>query len=272
MGRATPRGACHGWPGPTQRARRAHAAAGGPPALDAAHTASPRAAVDDLELESARRVADDEGLGRHQSADLAGPTVEEAPPTALGGRRQPRRHGGVAMPELAEPSEKPVAPGRALQAIDLMRPEWDEDAGGHGVSLKQTPVRRVIGRSECAPGCTTTQRMDQQRAGVSRGRLAACRSRRRAVWTHSGRAPRRRSLIGRAQRGRRPGRKAAPTEMVATARGREGRRTAAARRSRPESRGGAQAEVRWRSSSRWRSRKARLRARLRQRSGQERAW
>ena len=150
---------------------RAHAVAGGPQALDAAHTASPRAAVDGLGLEPARRVAADAGLGRHESADLAGPSVEEAPSAALGGRRQPRRHSGVAMPELAEPSEKPVAPGRALQAIDLMRSEWDEDAGGHGVSLKQTPVRRVIGRSECAPGCTTTQRMDQQRAGVTAATL-----------------------------------------------------------------------------------------------------
>ena len=102
--------------------------------LDAEYTASPRAAVDDLELEPTRHVGDDEGLGRCQSAELAGSTIEEAPPTALGLR--PCRRGGVTMPELAEPSDKPVAPRRALQAIDLMGPEWDEDAGGHGLSLR----------------------------------------------------------------------------------------------------------------------------------------
>ena len=87
-----------------------------------------------MELERTQRVGDDEGLGRGESADLAGPSVEEAPPTALGLR--PCRRGGVTMPELAEPSDKPVAPRRALQAIDLMGPEWDEDAGDHGLSLR----------------------------------------------------------------------------------------------------------------------------------------
>ena len=47
------------------------------------HTAPPRAAVDDLELELARRVGDNEGLGRRESRDLAGRAAEEAPPTAL---------------------------------------------------------------------------------------------------------------------------------------------------------------------------------------------
>ena len=105
-------------------------------ALDTEHTAPPRAAVDDLELEPTQRVGDDESLGRRESADLAGPTAEEAPPTALGVRSRACRRTGVTMPELAEPSEEPVTPGRALQAIDLIGPEWDEDAGGHWVSLR----------------------------------------------------------------------------------------------------------------------------------------
>ena len=129
-------------------------------ALDAEHTAPSRAAVGGLELEPTRRVGDDEGLGRRESADLAGSTVEEAP--ALGMRRRLCRRGGVTVPEVAEPSEHPVAPGRALQAIDLMGPKWDEDGGRHGLSLEQTPVRRLIGRSGGAPGCTTTQRPDHR--------------------------------------------------------------------------------------------------------------
>ena len=52
-------------------------------ALDTENTASPRAAVDDLELEPTQRVGDDEGLGRRESRDLAGRAAEEAPPTAL---------------------------------------------------------------------------------------------------------------------------------------------------------------------------------------------
>ena len=102
--------------------------------MDTEHPAPPRAAVDDLELEPTPCVGDDEGLGPRESADLVGPTAEEAPPTALGLR--PCRRSGVTMPELAEPSEEPVTPGRALQAIDLIGPEWDEDAGGHWVSLR----------------------------------------------------------------------------------------------------------------------------------------
>ena len=102
--------------------------------MDVESTTPSWAAVGDLELEPTRRVGADEGLGHGESADLVGPTAEEAPPTALGLR--PCRRSGVTMPELAEPSDKPVAPRRALQAIDLMGPEWDEGAGGHGLSLR----------------------------------------------------------------------------------------------------------------------------------------
>jgi hypothetical protein len=131
-------------------------------AWDAANPAPSRAAVDDLELEPTRCVGHDEGLEHRESAGLAVLTSEEAPPPALGLRRRPCRRGGVTVPEVAEPSEKPVAPERALQAVDLIGPEWDEGAGTHGLSLEQTTVRRVIGRSGDAPGCTTTQRMDHR--------------------------------------------------------------------------------------------------------------
>ena len=101
--------------------------------------APPRAVVDNLELEPARHVSDDEGPRCRESADLAGSIVEGAP--ALGMRHRPCRRG-VTVPEVAEPSEHPVAPGRALQAIDLMGPEWDEDAGSHGCLLNK---RRCVG-------------------------------------------------------------------------------------------------------------------------------
>jgi hypothetical protein len=42
------------------------------------------AAVDDLELEPTHGVGDDQGAGCRESAELAGPTAEEALQAALG--------------------------------------------------------------------------------------------------------------------------------------------------------------------------------------------
>lgn len=39
------------------------------------------------------------------------------------------------MQQLAEPGNEAVTPVRALEPIHLMRPEWDEDAGGHWICL-----------------------------------------------------------------------------------------------------------------------------------------
>ena len=105
-------------------------------ALDTQNTAPSRAAIDDLELEPARCVRDDEGVGRRQSADVVSRAAEEAPPTALGPLPRAWR-SGVTMPEVAEPSHKPVAPGRALQSIHLVGSEWDENVRAHWYLLQE---------------------------------------------------------------------------------------------------------------------------------------
>jgi hypothetical protein len=106
-----------------------------PYALDTQDPAPPPAAVDDVELEPAPRVGDDPGLGRGQSADLVGRAAQEASPEALAARR-PAWRSGATMPQLAEPSDKPVAPVWALQPIHLVGPEWDEKVGAHGLLLE----------------------------------------------------------------------------------------------------------------------------------------
>ena len=132
--------------------------AGCPYALDAENAAPSRAAVDDLELEPARCVGDHEGVGPRGQADLAGAAAEEAaPPSALGPRRQPCRHGCAAVPELAEASQEPVAPRRALQAIDLIRPDGDEDAGTHEFCLNERQLVMRLDDAGAASKCSATQ-------------------------------------------------------------------------------------------------------------------
>jgi hypothetical protein len=106
-------------------------------ALDTQNAAPSWAAIDDLDLEPARSVGDDAGVGRRQSADLVSRAAEEAPPTALGPLPRAWR-SGVTMPEVAEPSHKPVAAGRALQPINLVGSEWDENVRAHWCLLQES--------------------------------------------------------------------------------------------------------------------------------------
>ena len=61
------------------------------------------------------------------------------------------------MPELAEPGQEPAPPARPVEAVDLVGPERDEDAGGHRLVLGRTSAGCVLGtlgaRLQGAPGC-----------------------------------------------------------------------------------------------------------------------
>ena len=74
-------------------------------ALDTTHPTPPRAAFDDLDLEPAACVRDDQGVGCREPADLARPAGQEAPAISATAVRQP--HGWAGLRRAATVTVRP---------------------------------------------------------------------------------------------------------------------------------------------------------------------